>query len=105
MLVPLGLADLAGLSDVIPVGIGCFPVRRMSKHQALSSLGGGEGEASAVLGVLYARNSSVWAPHALWRRSGRRVVPSAEVAQDLLHHPRVVNDGKDPHRVLADRAA
>ena len=45
--IPLGLADLAGLSDVIPVGIGCFPVRRMPKHQALSSLGGGEGEAAA----------------------------------------------------------
>ena len=45
--IPLGLADLAGLSDAIPVGIGCFPVRRMPKHQALSSLGGGEGEAAA----------------------------------------------------------
>ena len=39
-IVPLGLADLAGLSDAIPVGIGCFPVRRMPKHQALSSLPG-----------------------------------------------------------------
>ena len=32
-------------------------------------------------------------------------MPGAEVAQDLLHHPGVVNDGKDPHRVLADGAA
>ena len=47
----------------------------------------------------------IWTPHARWRRSGRRVVPGAEVAQDLLHHPGVVNDGKDPHRVLADGAA
>jgi hypothetical protein len=41
----------------------------------------------------------------LRRRSGWRVVPSAQVAEDLLHHPRVVNDGDDPHWVLANGAA
>ena len=43
--------------------------------------------------------------HALWRRSGRRVVPGTEVAKDLLGHARVVNDGKNPHRVLTDGTA
>ena len=77
--IPLGLADLAGLSDVIPVGIGCFPVRRMSKHQALSSLGGGEGEASAVLGVLYARNSSVISAAAIAGKPLANPIPGTDV--------------------------
>ena len=34
-----------------------------------------------------------------------RVLPVAEKAQNPLHHPRVINHGDDPHRVLADRAA
>ena len=37
--------------------------------------------------------------------TGRQVVPGAQVAKSLLHHPRVVNDGDDPHRVLANGAA
>ena len=33
---------------------------------------------------------------------GRRVVPGAEVSEDLLHSSRVINHRDDPHRVLAD---
>ena len=29
----------------------------------------------------------VWTPHALWRRSGRRVVPGAQVAENSFRHP------------------
>ena len=47
----------------------------------------------------------VWTPHALWRRSGWRVVPGPEVAKNLLDHERVVNDGDHAHGVLTDRAA
>jgi len=32
-------------------------------------------------------------------------MPSAEVAKNLLDHARVVNDGNDPHRILANGAA
>lgn len=36
---------------------------------------------------------------------GRRVVPSTEVAENLLDHARVVNHGDNPHRVLARKTA
>ena len=39
------------------------------------------------------------------RGPGRGVVPSAQVPEDLLHHPRVINDGDDAHGVLAERTA
>jgi hypothetical protein len=32
-------------------------------------------------------------------------VPGTEVAQNLLHYRRVVNDGNDAHWILADGAA
>ena len=32
-------------------------------------------------------------------------VPGAEMAEDLLHHPRVVNDSDYPHRALANGTA
>ena len=47
----------------------------------------------------------VWTPHAQWARSGRRVVPGAEVPQDLLRNLRVINHRNDAHGVLAHRAA
>ena len=40
-----------------------------------------------------------------WRRSGRPVVPGAEVAKDLLGNLWVVNDRDDAHRALAHRTA
>jgi hypothetical protein len=33
--------------------------------------------------------------------AGRRVVPGAEVAEDSLDNPRVVNDGDEAHGVVA----
>ena len=54
---------------------------------------------------IVARFVGIWTREALWRRSGWRVVPGAEMPKDLLHHPRVINHAEDPHRVLADRAA
>ena len=35
----------------------------------------------------------------------REVMPSPKMAQDFLHHTRVVNDGDDAHGVLANGAA
>jgi len=43
--------------------------------------------------------------HPLRRRPGGRVMPGAEVAENLLRHPSVINDGDDAHGVLADGAA
>ena len=40
---------------------------------------------------------------ARWGQAGRRVVPGAQVAKNLLPPPRVMNHGDDPHRVLTDR--
>ena len=37
--------------------------------------------------------------------AGRRIVPGAEVAEELLDAPGGVNDGDDAHGVLADGAA
>ena len=47
----------------------------------------------------------VWTRRALWRRSGRRVVPSAQVAKNLFHHPPVLNHRDHAHGVLADWAS
>jgi hypothetical protein len=52
-----------------------------------------------------ARLVGVGARSAGGRRSGRRVVPGAEVTEDLFHHAGIVNDGDGAHGVLADRAA
>jgi hypothetical protein len=35
-------------------------------------------------------------------RAGRRVVPGAQVPEDLLHCPGVINDGDNAHRILAN---
>ena len=32
-------------------------------------------------------------------------MPGAEVSKDLLHSPRVINHGDDPHGILADGTA
>jgi hypothetical protein len=40
---------------------------------------------------------------ARWRSSGRRVMPRAQVAEDLLHQARIANNRDDALRVLADR--
>ena len=40
---------------------------------------------------------------ARWRSSGRRVMPRAQVAENLLHQARLINNRDDAHRVLTDR--
>ena len=71
-------------------------------------------------GGLFSRSgrsrSRAWGPHRrtvrrcmdparLRGRSGRRVVPGAQVTQNLFHHPPVMNHGDNPHRILANGAA
>ena len=48
-----------------------------------------------------ARFIGVGTRHALWRRSGRRVVPGAQVAQNPFHDPQVINQScQRPRRKL-----
>ena len=56
------------------------PIRRkgLSIREPVFVIGHGVGVQAGLVGVGTA--------HALWRRSGRRVVPGTEVAKDLLGH-------------------
>ena len=69
---------------------GRHPIRRegLSIREPVFVIRHGVGVQAGLVGVGTA--------HALWRRSGRRVVAGTEVAKDLLGHARVVNHGDNP---------
>src|ERR1051326_7370454 len=65
------------------------------------------GEGVFVVGhrvQVVARFVGAWTRNRLGKGLGRRVMPGAEMAQDLLDDAWVVNDCDDPHGILADGA-
>jgi hypothetical protein len=74
------------------------------------------GSAAVLFGPSAHSRSRAWDPHRhkvgrVWSRgasrgrSGRRVVPSAPVPENLFHHARVINAADGAHRAFADQRA